>query len=172
MEPGNEINICKFYIKKCCKHRLRGNNWNYPHHAPCKKYIENSENGCRLECTSYHPDICKYSMKLRKCYNVNCYRIHLNGIPTRTTSCTHTRKQTNFITPTTMQTQPLKTNLTKPPVPLTHITLSGLLLIYTLIPITKFFPTLSLTSELPTQAPSNASSPRQNFSMQHTTDQS
>ena len=23
MEPENEINICKFYIKKCCKHGLR-----------------------------------------------------------------------------------------------------------------------------------------------------
>ena len=39
----NEINICKFYIKKCCKHGLRGNNYNYPHPAPCKKYIENPE---------------------------------------------------------------------------------------------------------------------------------
>ena len=40
MEPENEINICKFYIKKCCRHGLRGNNCNYPHPAPCKKYIE------------------------------------------------------------------------------------------------------------------------------------
>ena len=37
MEPENEINICKFYIKKCCKHELRGNNCNYPHPAICKK---------------------------------------------------------------------------------------------------------------------------------------
>ena len=51
-EPENEINICKFYIKKCCKHGLRGNNCNYPHPAPCRKYIENTENGCRTECTN------------------------------------------------------------------------------------------------------------------------
>ena len=69
----------KFYIKKCCELGLRGNNCNYPHPAPCKKYIENPENGCRPECTNFHPDICKYSRKLRKCYNVNCYRIHLKG---------------------------------------------------------------------------------------------
>ena len=42
IEPENEINISKFYIKKCCKHGLRGNNCNYPHPAPCKKYIKNS----------------------------------------------------------------------------------------------------------------------------------
>ena len=45
IQPENGINICKFYIKKCCKHGLRGNNCNYTHPAPCKKYIENLE--CR-----------------------------------------------------------------------------------------------------------------------------
>ena len=72
MEPENEINICKFYIKKCCKHGLRGNNCNCPHPAPCTNYIENPEHGYSPECTSYHPDIYKYSMELRKCYYVNC----------------------------------------------------------------------------------------------------
>ena len=37
MKPETEVNICKFYIKKCCKHGLRGNNCNYPHPVPCKK---------------------------------------------------------------------------------------------------------------------------------------
>ena len=37
MGPENEINICKFYIEKCCKHGFRGNNSNYPHPATCKK---------------------------------------------------------------------------------------------------------------------------------------
>ena len=37
MEPENEINFCKFYIKKRCKHGLGGSNCNYPHPAPCKK---------------------------------------------------------------------------------------------------------------------------------------
>ena len=46
MEPENEINICKFNIKKCCKHGLRGNNYNYPHPAPGKKYIENKVCRC------------------------------------------------------------------------------------------------------------------------------
>ena len=37
IQQENEISICKFYIKKCCKHGLRGNNCNYPHPALCKK---------------------------------------------------------------------------------------------------------------------------------------
>ena len=95
IQPENEINIFKFYIKKGCKHWLRGNNCNYPHPAPCKKYIENPECRCGPECTNYHRDICKYSMQFKKCYNVRCYRIHLKGdnaqkIPTRTTSSTIT----------------------------------------------------------------------------------
>ena len=57
IEPENEINIGKFYIKKCCKHGLRGNNCNYAHPAPCKKYIENPECRCGPEWTNYHPDI-------------------------------------------------------------------------------------------------------------------
>ena len=79
IEPENEINNCKFYITKSCKHGLRGNNYNYPHLAPCKKYIENPEYRCGAECTNYQPDICKYSMQFRKCYNVRCHRIYLKG---------------------------------------------------------------------------------------------
>ena len=63
IQAENEINICKFYIKKCCKHGLRGHNCNYPHPAPCKKYIENPECRCGPECTNHHPDICKYFMQ-------------------------------------------------------------------------------------------------------------
>ena len=132
--------ICKFYIKKCCRHGLRGNNCNYPHPVPRKKYIENPENGCRPECTNLHHDICKYSRKLTKCYNVNCYRIHLKGQcaqdPHKYNSMLyHARKQTSFITLTALQTMPLKTNLTiptnltKPLVPLTLLTLPAPLLV-------------------------------------------
>ena len=74
MEPENKINIYKFYFKKCCKHGLRSNNCNYPHPAPCKKYIKNPDSRCGPESTNFHPDICKYSKK--KCYCVKCYRIH------------------------------------------------------------------------------------------------
>ena len=68
----------------------------------------------------------------------------------------HTSKQTSCITPTTLQTLPLKTNLTKPPIPLTLIPLPASVLVPTLIPRTQFFPTptpwLRATT---TQTPSN-----------------
>ena len=77
MEPENEIDLWKLYIKECYKRGLRGNNCNYPHPAPCKKYIKNPECRCTPECANYHPDTCKYSMQFRKCNNVKCYKIHL-----------------------------------------------------------------------------------------------
>ena len=118
----------KFYIKKCCKHGLRGNNCNYPHLAPCKKYIENLENGRRPERTNYHSDICKYSMKLRKCYYVNCYRIHLKGTIRKRSKQVQqhalSHLQTNqFQIHYHPANSAFKTNLIKPPLPLTLITL-------------------------------------------------
>ena len=53
----------------------------------------------------------------------------------------HVLKQTSFITATALQTLPLKTNLTKPPAPLTLITLPAPLLVPTLIPRTQYFHT-------------------------------
>ena len=50
--------------------------------TPCsmqKNIFENPECRCGPECTNYRPDICKYSMQFRKCYNVRCYRIQLKG---------------------------------------------------------------------------------------------
>ena len=85
----------------------------------------------------------------------------------------HTRKQTSFITPTARQTLHLKTNLIKPPVPLTLITLPAPLLVPTLSPRTQLFrtsaPRLWAT---PIQTPLQPSSPRHNLSRQHTAVQS
>ena len=41
MKPENNIRFSKFYIEKCCKHRLTINK--YPQPVPCKKYIETPE---------------------------------------------------------------------------------------------------------------------------------
>ena len=86
----------------------------------------------------------------------------------------HVRKQTSFITTTVLQTLPLKTNLTKPPVPLTLMTLPAPLLVPTLIPRTQLFPTPShsLTSSYPHPNSQQPSSPRHNLGRQHTTLQS
>ena len=68
----------------------------------------------------------------------------------------HAREQTSFITPTALQILPLKTNLTKLPVPLTLLTLLAPLLVPKLIPRTQFFPTPTpWLRATPTQTPSN-----------------
>ena len=58
-------------------------------------------------------------------------------------------KQTCFITPAALQTQPLQTNLRKPPVSSTLIILPSPLLITTLTPIIQFFPTPTLGPRAP-----------------------
>ena len=126
-----------------------------------QKIYGNPENGCRPECTNFHPDICKYSRKLRKCYNVNCYRIHLKGtMRTRSPQVQQhalSRPWTNqFHNAQCPATLPFKTNLTKPPVPITLLTLPASLLVPTLIPRTQFFPTPTpWLRATPTQTPSN-----------------
>ena len=87
----------------------------------------------------------------------------------------HTCKQTMFTLPAPLQTQPLQTNLRKPPVSLTLIILPGPLLITTLTPITQFLPTPTLGHQaLPTQTQSNPyhHQDMHNLSRQHTTVQS
>ena len=68
----------------------------------------------------------------------------------------HACKQSSFINRTTMQTLPSKTNLTKPHIPLTLITLPTPLLVTTLIPRTQVFPTPTpWLQATPTQTLSN-----------------
>ena len=49
------------------------------HTAPCRKYMENPDRGCKAQCKSYHPELCKYSRVRWECCNVRCFRIHLKA---------------------------------------------------------------------------------------------
>ena len=71
MDPENEINISKLYLKRCCKHRLKSN-CNYPHHDPFKKDIGNPEGRRRQECSCYHKDTC-INVKICRCIKL-CHR--------------------------------------------------------------------------------------------------
>ena len=89
-------------------------------------------------------------------------------IPTSTTACTITpTNKPVLLPPTSLQTLPVKTNLTKPPFPLTLLALPAPLLVPTLIPRTQFFPH-SLTSSYPHPNSQQPSSPRHNLTRQHT----
>ena len=121
--------------------------------------------------------MCKYSRKLRKCYNVNWYRIHLKRtirtISPQVQQYALSRPKTNqFHNPTALQTLPLKLNLTKPPITLTLLTLPAPLLVPTLIPRIQFPYSHSLTSSCLHPNYQQPSSTRHNLSRQHTAVQS
>ena len=56
-----------------------GEECKFLHPAPCRKYMDNPERGCRAPCKGYHPELCKYFRATRECYNYRCFRIHLKG---------------------------------------------------------------------------------------------
>ena len=56
-----------------------GKECKFLHPAPCRKYKENFERNCRAPCKGHHPELCKYSMATRECYNDRCFRIHLKS---------------------------------------------------------------------------------------------
>ena len=87
-EPQNEerrqrlrkVNtLCNFYKKKTCRHGMIGEECKFLHPAPCRKYMESPERGCRAPCKGYHPKLCKYSTATRECYNDRCFRTHRKG---------------------------------------------------------------------------------------------
>ena len=77
---------CRFYIKKQCKHGLKGNKCSYDHPKLCYKFIKNgiSHGGCQDKaCLFYHPKLCWESMRNRVCNNLKCKFYHLKGIKVR-----------------------------------------------------------------------------------------
>ena len=160
--------ICKIYkfycqtlpgnpLGECCLLKFDRDIWTHT----CKKYIENLECRCRPECTNYHPDICKYSVQFRKCYNVRCYRIHRKGtMRKRSPQEQHqapSHLQTNqFQKPYRPAYSAFANKPQETPVSLTLIILSSHLSITTLTPITQFIPTPTLGPRaLPAQTQSN-----------------
>ena len=56
-----------------------GEECKFVHSAPCRKYLENPERGCRAPCKAYHTELCNYSRVTRERYNNRCFRMHLKG---------------------------------------------------------------------------------------------
>ena len=74
------------------------------HTAPCRKYMKNPDRGCKAQCKSYHPELCKYSRARRECCNVRCFRIHLKATrwkqtPPATQKPSTTPRTTNLWSP-------------------------------------------------------------------------
>lgn len=82
-------NLCKPYSQGKCPHGVRGNKkvdgeiCPKEHPKKCFRYIKfgSTTKGCKKgsNCGYYHPPLCKFSVRSRKCTNDKCTYPHLKG---------------------------------------------------------------------------------------------
>ena len=91
--PGDRMSdpstgICRKYRTGSCPHESRGNKLvgggrcPYQHPRRCKKYCDfgfRDSRGCDKgrHCNNFHPILCRYSLRNKKCLKVNCTFVHL-----------------------------------------------------------------------------------------------
>ena len=86
--------ICPDYKKSNCPHGLRGNKLikgtrcKFSHPKPCQKYCgygSKGEFGCKngINCSNFHPRLCRYSLSKKLCINQSCKFVHLKGTARR-----------------------------------------------------------------------------------------
>ena len=89
-EVDRSTDICGQYKTGKCPHGLRGNKLisgskcSMAHPKRCIKFCRNGKSGkfgCNkgINCTYYHPVLCKYSVQKRVCTNKECTFVHLKG---------------------------------------------------------------------------------------------
>ena len=75
--------VCKFYLRKSCKHGKMGNGCDYRHPKLCFKFIKRGEKrgGCDkgAQCQYVHPQLCRKALATRTCMNKNCRFYHVSG---------------------------------------------------------------------------------------------
>jgi hypothetical protein len=82
--------VCKLYLQMKCPHGLTGKReidgarCKHNHPPRCHKYCGHGPKhrlGCNKgkSCKYYHPVICKFSMRDRRCFNLDCSYTHLKG---------------------------------------------------------------------------------------------
>lgn len=80
--PGK---VCKFYLRRNCRHGLKGDECKYLHPKICFKWLRNGSDrgGCKKDnCSFFHPKLCTISIKSRKCSRKNCNLFHVKGTKT------------------------------------------------------------------------------------------
>ena len=78
----NLKSVCKFYMKKQCKHGIKGENCSFSHPHICQKLLKfgHSNKGCRGNgCKNVHPKMCHHSLKSKECPFENCKFYHVKG---------------------------------------------------------------------------------------------
>ena len=74
--------VCRYFLRKECRHGVTGNGCKFEHPKLCFKYIRNGNKfgGCKKEqCRFYHPKLCNESLKERKCLKTSCKFYHVKG---------------------------------------------------------------------------------------------
>ena len=74
--------VCRFYLKKQCKHGMKGDGCRFSHPPICQKLLNfgHSKKGCKGKgCKSIHPKMCNHSLKSKECPYKNCKFYHVKG---------------------------------------------------------------------------------------------
>ena len=110
---------CPDYIRGCCDHGISGKGCAFPHRKRCNRFCRNGPHpkyGCSKgsECTFFHPELCKFSVRNRVCLNLSCIYTHLKF--TRRVEYTNSKHPPAAPNRPTKRDQPLKFSH-RPPVP-------------------------------------------------------
>ena len=76
--------LCKFYQKGKCRHN---DNCRFDHPKICYKFRAfglktHNEKGCETNCSYFHPNACRDSLKTKTCPREECRFYHLKGTKT------------------------------------------------------------------------------------------
>ena len=74
--------VCRFYLRKQCKHGMKGDGCAFSHPPICQKLLNfgHSKRGCKGKgCKSIHPKMCNHSLRSKECSYKNCKFYHVKG---------------------------------------------------------------------------------------------
>ena len=75
--------LCRFYMRKQCKHGRKGDGCKFAHPKLCLKYTTHGDmkGGCKKgsDCNFAHPQLCKGSLKTKQCIRKKCSLFHVRG---------------------------------------------------------------------------------------------
>ena len=88
-ERGDASETCGLYMKNSCPHGISGKRkvdgqvCNKDHPKGCLKYLRSGKRGCNKanknnKCQLFHPVLCRYSVRDRRCTNLQCTFVHLS----------------------------------------------------------------------------------------------
>lgn len=83
--------VCKHYLKKKCKHGMKGEECEFLHPKLCRKYMkfgDKKRGGCKkgMGCTYHHPALCWKASNGSQCRRETCKFLHPKGIKSKNTS--------------------------------------------------------------------------------------